>query len=398
MVTLTEVVRQHGPEYLERHGAAVLPSHVRAIRAISQCRTAALGGHLAHCDSCNTRHVLFHSCGHRACPQCGGQRTARWLEQQRGQLLAVKYFHVVFTLPSELRRVVRQNQKALLPLLFRAAFDSLARLCRDPQFLGAEIGALAVLHTWTRTLVWHPHVHLLVPGGGLAPDGETWVPAPQRRSPYLVPQAALAESFKGRFMALARKALQQGQMPSVPSKKRWIVFAKPVVVGAEQVLEYFGRYVHKTAIGNHAVVAADEQSVTFRYTDSRTHQRKLMTLPPDELLRRFLQHVPQKGFHRVRSFGLLSSAKRPVLRRLQLLLPTGSAATKSSDKDPPEPERFRCPHCGKQTLVLERRLNAFECAELALQLASGLIVTSVGLASARGPPPTSGSCAEARVA
>ena len=383
MVKLTEVVRQHGPEYLERHGAAVLPSHVRAIERISQCRTAALGGHLAHCDSCETRHLLYHSCGHRACPQCGSKRTARWLEQQRALLLPVQYFHVVFTLPSELRQVLRQHQKTLLAVLFRAAYESLSKLCRDPQFLGAEIGALAVLHTWTRTLHWHPHVHMLVPGGGLGPDGETWNPAPKRRSPYLVPQAALAEIFRARFMALARKALPRGQVPSVPRKKRWVVFAKPVVQGADAVLEYFGRYVHKTAMGNRAVVAADEQSVTFRYTDSETHQRKRMTLKPQELLRRFLQHVPPKGFHRVRSFGLLSSAQRPVLRRLQILLADRSDAPPvTSDKEPCEPPRLRCPQCGKRTLVLGCRLTALECAALEVTWVSG----PGRLAKARAPP------------
>jgi hypothetical protein len=237
---------------------------------------------------------------------------------------------------------------------------------------------------------------LLVPGGGLAADGKTWVAAPKRRSPYLVPQVALAEIFRARFMARAREALSKGQMPSVPSNKRWVVFAKPVVQGAEPVLEYFGRYVHKTAIGNHAVVAADEQSITFRYTDSRTHRRKLMTLARDELMRRFLQHVAPKGFHRVRSFGLLSSAQRPVLRRLQLMLAGGSEASGASAKMQCEPQRFRCPHCGKPTLVLERRLSALECA--ALQLKSESPADPSALAKARAPPPGSGSHADVRAA
>ena len=179
--TLAEVVRRHGPEYLERHRASVLPSQARAVQRISSCRTAALGGHLGHCESCQEQHLLYHSCRHRACPQCGTLQTTRWIERQRELLLPVPYFHVVFTLPSELRRVVRSNQKALLPVLFRAAYESLAELCQDPQFLGAQIGALAVLHSWTRTLEWHPHVHMLVPGGGLAADGETWMPVPTRR-------------------------------------------------------------------------------------------------------------------------------------------------------------------------------------------------------------------------
>jgi len=189
--------------------------------------------------------------------------------------------------------------------MFHAAFESLACLCADPRYLGAQIGALAVLHTWTRTLEWHPHVHMLVPGGGLASDGRTWIPVPLRRTRYLVPQKALAKHFRGRFLHLARRALPGVVFPHVPWGKRWVTFARPVVQGAEKVLEYLGRHVHKAAIGDHAIMTGDDRTVTFRYQDSRDHRRKVMTLPADEFLRRFLQHVPHKGFHRVRAFGLL---------------------------------------------------------------------------------------------
>ena len=378
MKTLTEVVRRHGQEYLERHGASVLPSHARAIEQISRCRTAALGGHLAECESCHKQHLLYHSCRHRACPQCGSLRTTRWIERQQELLLPVPYFHVVFTLPSELRRVVRSNQKVLLRVLFRAAYESLAELCQDPHFLGAQIGALAVLHTWTRTLSWHPHVHMLVPGGGLAADGETWVSAPRRKKRYLVPAAALSEKFRGRFMALARKALPKGELPSVPEDKRWVTFAKPVVQGADKVLQYLGRYVHKTAIGNHAVVACDERTVCFRYTDSRNHQRKLMTLPTHEFLRRFLQHVPPKGFHRVRCFGLLHSRHRIALRRIQLML--AEVSPPPAAKPTEQPPRARCPACGAQALIPGRRLTPAQCATLEA------LAPAPTLAKARAPP------------
>lgn len=390
MTTLTEVVRQHGPAYLEHYGAAVLPSHARAVRQISVCRTAALGGHLAHCESCQREHLLYHSCRHRACPQCGSLRTTEWIDRQRELLLPTAYFHVVFTLPSELREVVRSNQKVLLPVLFRAAYESLAELCRDSHFLGAElIGALAVLHTWTRTLGWHPHVHMLVPGGGLAPDGESWVSAPRRKKRYLVPVHALSHKFRGRFMALARMALPQGQMPSIPAKKRWVTFAKPVVQGADKVIEYLGRYVHKTAISNHAIVAADDQSVTFRYTDSRTHHRHLMKLPASEFLRRFLQHVPPKGFHRVRCFGLLHPRHRQSLRRLQLMLgraPVLNETPISGAEASAAP--LRCPSCGALALMKGRRLDAAECHAWASQHDSKS--PRPGLATARAPPPLNG--------
>lgn len=388
MSLLAEVVRQHGPAYLERYGNAVLPSHVCAIGKLSTCRTSALGGHLAHCESCNSQHLLYHSCRHRACPQCGTLRTTQWIERQRELLLPVPYFHVVFTLPSELRRVVRSNQKALLPVLFRAAYESLSELCQDSHYLGAQlIGALAVLHTWTRTLEWHPHVHMLVPGGGLAADGRTWLTASPRNKRYLVPVRALSKKFRGRFMALARKALPKGQMPAAPKNKAWITFAKPVVQGAEKVIEYLGRYVHKTAIGNHAVLVADKRTVTFRYTDSRTHERQLMTLPVLEFLRRFLQHVPPKGFHRVRSFGLLHPQYRKTLRRLQLLL--GRPNEPQEAPVIPEPdnlatERARCPSCGTLALVRGRRLDAGECHAWAEALSGQ--PCEPRLAKARAPP------------
>jgi hypothetical protein len=375
MLRVVDVVRRHGPAYMDRHGASMMPSHVRAVKAILRCRTPEMGGHLAACPQCGSEHVLYHSCRHRACPRCGRDATSRWLDAQRELLLPVPYFHVVFTLPAELRRLVRSHQAALLPILFQAAFESLARLCADPHYLGARIGALAVLHTWTRTLEWHPHVHLLVPGGGLAPDGRTWIPAPPRCARYLVPVAALAECFRGRFLHLARQALPTIAFPHIPWKKRWVVFAKPVVQGADEVLEYLGRYVHKTAIVDHAIAALDDRTVTFRYRDSRTQEGKLMTLPAEEFLRRFLQHVPQKGFHRVRAFGLLHPAHRSALRQLQLLLaPRGDSA-------PPETEarprlRRPCPRCKAASLVLLRRLTPDECASLAETL----------LPPARAPP------------
>ncbi len=304
---------------------------------ITSCPTGSIGGslwptrtgsvsptldtHLADCGQCGYQHLFYHSCRHRACPQCGYDTTTRWLDGQRDLLLPVPYFHVVFTLPAELRRLVRSHQNALLPVLFRAAFEALAELGADPKRLGAQVGAFAVLHTWTRTLEWHPHVHLLVPGGGLAPDDRTWVPARRLRNgkPFLIPGKALAKLFRGRFLHLARRALPGIDFPHVPWGKRWVVFAKPTVQGVDAVLEYLGRYVHKTAITDGALVGMSDDAVSFRYRDSRDQRKKTMRLPAGEFLRRFLQHVLPKGLHRVRAFGLLHPARRSVLRRLQLL-------------------------------------------------------------------------------
>jgi hypothetical protein len=361
--SVAEVVRRHGPAYLERHRASLLPSHVRALQDIAACRTPAMGGHLSKCDQCERRELVYHSCCNRACPSCGGNRTTKWLKKQRELLLPVPYFHVVFTLPAELRRLVRTHQRVLLPLLFRAAFESLAALCRDVRFVGGDIGALAVLHTWTRTLEWHPHVHLLVTAGGLDRDGRTWRPVRSRRARFLVPVRALSQLFRGRLLHLSRRALPKVTFPEVPWGKRWVVYAKPTLQGPARVLDYLGRYVHRTAISDHAVLACDARSVTFRYTDSRNHQSKTMTLATGEFLRRFLQHVLPKGFHRVRAFGLLHPRHRTTLGRLQLAL--GAPAEPSQ----PEPQRARrCPSCGLGTMVRQRRLSADECCALAFAL------------------------------
>ncbi len=203
------------------------------------------------------------------------------------------YFHVVFTLPAELRRLVRSHQRQLIVVLFRAAFQSLRALCADPKWLGGRVGALAVLHTWTRTLEWHPHLHLLVPAGALAPDGRTWLTPPAYRNQFLVPVRALGKHFRGRFLHLARRALPGTRLPHIPWGKRWVVFAKPVAQ-PHHVLDYLGRYVHRTALSDKAITACNDNSVSFTYRDSRTQRRQSMTLPPHEFLRRFLQHVPLK--------------------------------------------------------------------------------------------------------
>jgi len=362
---LADVVRQHGPAYIERHRASLLPSHACALRSILHCRTPVMGGHVAVCAQCGVEHLLYHSCRHRACPQCGRAATTRWIAQQRDLLLPVTYFHVVFTLPSELRRLVRSHQKALLPVLFRAAFESLAALAADPHYLGARIGALAVLHTWTRSLEWHPHLHMLVPAGGLAPDGRTWRDVPRRKSktPFLVPVQALGKLFAGRFLHLARRALPNVRIPEIPDGKSWVVFAKPAVQGADKVLEYLGRYVHKTALSDGSILACDDKTVTFRYRDSRDFQAKTMTFRGEEFLRRFLQHVLPHGFHRVRAFGLLHPAHRDTLRQLQLLLQPAAPPLSPPVLRP----RLRCPHCKKGELVLLGAVSPATCIALAAQ-------------------------------
>jgi hypothetical protein len=280
----------------------------------------------------------------------------------------VQYFHVVFTLPAELRRTVRSHQRVLLSVLFRAAFESLSALCADPRYVGGQIGALAVLHTWTRTLEWHPHVHMLVPAGALAADGRSWLQPKQRNKPFLVPVRALSEHFRGRFLHLARRALP-GVLPRVPWSKRWVVFSKPAVQGARCVLQYLGRYVQRTALTDKALLGGDEHTVRVAYRDSSNGQRRCMTLAAHEFLRRFLQHVPAKGLHRVRAFGLLHPAHRATLRQLQLRLAQDARApaphTSEHDDSPPTRPPLRCPRCHTPTLQRLRRLSAEQCFERA---------------------------------
>lgn len=379
MVTLADIVRQHGADYCSAYRGKVLPGHLRALEAIAACRTPALGGSLATCSDCGRTHLLYHSCRHRACPRCGFDATTRWLARQRRALLPVPYFHLVFTLPAELRRLVRSHQRVLLDVLFRAAFDSLAALAADPRYLGARIGALAVLHTWSRTLEWHPHVHLLVPGGGLAPDGRTWrsVRRPGQQD-FLVPVHALGRHFRGRFLHLARRALPAVRFPEIPWGKHWVVYAKRSLRGAQApLLDYLGRYVHRTALTDKRLVASDDGTVTFTYRDSGTGKRKTMTLAAHEFLRRFLQHVPPRGFHRVRAYGLLHPAHRQTLSRLQLLLDSVPA-------DPPEAQAaapsvlMSCPVCRTGRLLFVRHLTETQC------LAS--TATPLPAYAARAPP------------
>jgi hypothetical protein len=379
MASLADVIRRHGPDYLAQFGRAVLPSHARALRDIARCRTPALGGHVVECRACGAQHLQHHSCRNRACGQCGAERTQAWLQRQRELLLPVPYFHLVFTLPSELRFLVRSHQKVLLSVLCRAAYASLAALCADKRHLGGRVGALAVVHTWGRTLVWHQHVHMLVPGGALTSDNR-WLTVSRRKKPYLVPERALAKRFWREFMHMARQALPTITFPDLPAKKRWVVDCRESIQGPERVIEYLGRYIHRTAISNYAIVACTDQAVTFRYRDSKDHRTKLMTLPVQEFLRRFLQHVPPRGFHRVRSFGLLHPSQRVTLRRLQLMLLRRPAAEPQVARRQ-KPRSTRCPVCKAAALYRIKRITPSECLELASR-------NDQPIPTARAPPLT----------
>jgi hypothetical protein len=359
---VADIFRLHGAQYLERFGSAMLPSHRRALRDLCNCRTAALGGQLYVCDHCGREHYVYHSCRNRACPKCHGKDTEDWLASRRQELLPVPYFHVVFTVPQELRDLVRQHQKAVYPILMKAAARALMKLAADPHYVGGLIGVLAVLHTWSRTLNYHPHVHCLVPGGGLSADGQ-WRPA---REGYLVPVRALSPIFRGIFLDLVTQALPDVAIPDSVWKQDWVVYCKPTVQGPENVLTYLGRYVHRIAITDRRILTVQDGKVTFRYQNAKDSQWRTMTLTAEEFIRRFLQHVLPTGVHKVRYYGLWAPSNKTRLQQIRQSLATQESpqtlpsADESGRHVPTQADlQFpRCPFCQKGRLVFLRRIPA----------------------------------------
>jgi len=339
MLEVADIFRQYGGEYLRRFGQAMLPSHRRAFDDILACRTPALGGHVLVCDRCGRPQYAYHSCRNRHCPKCHGEDTEAWIEARRKELLPVPYFHLVFTLPEELRESIRRHQRIGYGLLMKTAARALMKLAADPHYVGGAVGVLAVLHTWTRTLVYHPHVHCLVPAGGVSDDGR-WMPARKR---YLVPVKVLSRIFRGMFRDAMAEALPDVPVPDAAWRKDWVVYAKPAIQGTDKTLVYLGRYVHRVALTNSRLLAIDNGRVTFRYQPSGEAGWRTMTLEADEFIRRFLQHVLPEGVHKVRYYGLWSPARRHLLRRVQLALAWDAPAT-PPDEPPPPSEGPRSPH------------------------------------------------------
>jgi predicted RNA-binding Zn-ribbon protein involved in translation (DUF1610 family) len=356
MPEVADILRQYGPQYLERYEARMLPSHKRAIQAILACRTAAMGGELFSCPDCGGYVYRYHSCRNRACPKCHTAQTESWLEKRRGELIDAPYFHVVITIPRELHGLIRSHQRVLYNVLLKTAFEALQDLAWDPKFLGGEIAALCVLHTWTRTLEYHPHVHLLVPGVGLDRNGGLLT----ARQSFFVPVRALAKRFAGKFIEMARAALPEDTLiPRTP--KRWYSFAKPSMDGGERVLNYLGRYVFRHAITNRRILSADNGRVSFRYQDSGTHEWKTMELDSQEFIRRFLQHVLPARLHKIRYNGLWHPSRRSKLQQLQCALSEQRPRLRlrvHRKTAAEKPRRIpRCPHCGCQHLSSLGRLG-----------------------------------------
>lgn len=368
---VADIFRAAGPAYRAIHAGHVSLHQLKIMSAIEQCRTAAMGGHVEACTDCGHWRVAYNSCRNRHCPRCQGAAARTWLAEREADLLPVGYFHVVFTLPAKVATIAFQNKALVYDLLFRAASDTMRIIAADPRHLGARIGITAALHTWGSALTHHPHIHMIVPGGGLSQDGERWVSS---RPAFLLPVRVLGTLFRRLFLtrlmalhdanrlrffgSLAQLADRRAFLRylSPVRKKRWVVYAKPPFAGPEAVLAYLARYTHRVAISNGRLIRFDDEGVTFRYKDYRrggADRQQVMTLAADEFIRRFLLHALPRGFHRIRHYGLLSSGTRKAsLERVRQLLEVAPAAP---DDAPVEPNDARppCSCCGGHMIVIE---------------------------------------------
>jgi hypothetical protein len=368
---VADLIRAAGTGFLERNRHWLSWKHIKVLRAIRRCRTADLGGHLDQCTRCGHRAISYNSCRNRHCPKCQTGARGRWIAAREKELLPTRYVHVVFTLPRHLAPLVLQNKKVVYDLLLRISAETLLEVARDPQRLGAEIGFFSVLHTWSQQLQLHPHVHCVVPAGGLSLDHTHWVPTSPR---YFLPKKVLRKVFRRKFVEALKQAFRDGQLrfhgdltllarPKTFAawlrplhRKHWIVYLKRPFGGPQYVLQYLGRYTHRVAISNHRLVSLAEGTVTFRWRDSADHnQQKLMSLSLDEFLRRFLLHVLPKGFVRIRHFGFLANRRRATVLPLCFHL-LGAAQQPQAEASTAQESSplWLCPHCGGPMVVIER--------------------------------------------
>lgn len=371
-VEVADIFRAAGPAYRAAHAEHLSLAQLKAMSAIENCRTAALGGHVEACEDCGQWRIAYNSCRNRHCPKCQGAAARAWLADREADLLLVGYFHVVFTLPAEVADIAFQNKALVYDLLFKAASQTMLTIAADRKHLGARIGITAVLHTWGSVMTHHPHVHMIVPGGGIAPDGSGWISS---RPAFLLPVRVLGKLFRRLFLTRLVALHQAGRLAFSGSlvrladrraflrhlapvrTKRWVVYAKAPFAGPEAVLAYLSRYTHRVAISNSRLIAFDEAGVTFRYKDYRragAERQQIMTLAADEFIRRFLLHVLPRGFHRIRHCGLLAgSARKANLALARELLDV--VAAPGSGGDPEEPDDYRppCPSCGGRMIIIE---------------------------------------------
>ena len=381
---VADVIRVHFDDYRQARGGSLTSAETHVLKALAACRTAAMGGHVAECDRCGHRAYAYNSCCNRHCPKCQAAARADWLEARQADLLPVDYFHVVFTLPASLARVALQNKKVVYGLLFRASAETLTQIAADPKHLGAQIGFLSVLHTWGQKLDEHPHVHCVVAGGGLSPDGKQWISCPKN---FFLPVKVLSRVFRGKFLDGLRRAYERGELelhgslaelnaPDAFARllsglyaAEWVVYVKPPFGSAEQVLKYLARYTHRVAISNARLVSLVDGEVTFRFKNyARGNRWQQMTLSAVEFIRRFLLHVLPSGFVRIRHYGFLANRHRQAKLELarQLLAMQGfaeriaaemppDAAEPAEESEEPD-EKARCPACGEGNLIIVQTL------------------------------------------
>jgi hypothetical protein len=368
---VADLIRTAGAAFIQRSRQWISWKHIKVLLAIARCRTAALGGHLDQCTRCGHRAISYNSCRNRHCPKCQTSARERWIAARRRELLPTRYVHVVFTLPPQLALLALQNKKVIYGLLLRASSETLLEVARDPRHLGAEIGFFTVLHTWNQKLGLHPHVHCVIPAGGLSLDHTHWI---KSRDRFFLSIHVLRRVFRGKLVAALRQAFRDHQLvfhgnltllahPRTFAawlrplfRKDWVVYSKPPFGGPEYVLQYLGRYTHRVAISNHRLLSLAEGKVTFRWRDSAHHnEQKLMTLSVDEFLRRFLLHLLPKGFVRIRNFGFLANRRRATLLPLCFHLlgsPPQTEQDRSGSKD--SSDLWLCPKCGAPMMVIER--------------------------------------------
>jgi len=376
---VADIFREHGPAWREAQRGHLSLAQLKVMSAIEQCRSAALGGHVLRCQGCGTDQIAYNSCRNRHCPKCQSSAAKRWLDARQADLLPVEYYHVVFTLPAAIADLAYQNKAALYGLLFDLAAEVLLTIAADPKHLGARIGATLVLHTWGSAMTHHPHVHGIVPGGGLSPDGKTWIAC---RPGFFLPVRVLSRLFRRRFLDELQRLHDGGKLKFfsehagladahafkvwlAPLRRcEWVVYAKRPFAGPQAVLAYLSRYTHRVAISNSRLLALDERGVTFRWKDYRAKGQtryKPMTLAPEEFMRRFLLHVLPGGFHRIRHYGLLANGGRKAnlaLARESLQVVPVQAATTSNVEQAgglpiASPAAFVCRHCGHAMVILQ---------------------------------------------
>jgi len=374
---VADIFRQVGSAYRAEHAAALSRGQRRVMSAIEQCRTVALGGHVEQCDSCGHQRIAFNSCRNRHCPKCQSLVRAQWLEDRQTELLPVEYFHVVFTVPQEIAAIAYQNKAAVYDILFRATAETLRTIAGDAKHLGAEIGFIAILHTWGQNLLHHPHLHCVVPGGGIALNGERWVSC---RPGFFLPVRVLSRLFRRLFIAQLQLAFDHGELQFFNSlealrnrvafakylapatRAEWVVYAKPPFGGPKQVLEYLGRYTHRVAISNNRLREFSDGAVTFAWKDYRHESRhKTMRLDAHEFIRRFLLHVLPSGFQRIRHYGLLANRYREVrLNQCRDLLAAPAPVVVDALDAEDYRDRYQrltgvslrdCPQCGRGQMV-----------------------------------------------